>query len=411
MPVELPSAQWDTTPPAPPRLVVWLGILIVIVLASVTWTLLTWPKGVPTQTAWFWARLFAFPALAWCFLYGLRWLYHEQEAVRLQAEDEALAAERAAALLFAREPLAMLAVDYLCALGSSGVAARIADGERKLESRLTLSGDASVRHTALEIPGLTQEDRFQSCFEALLRRLNTVLTQIPRRVPLTVYLALPPEAMQDKVLQLWQRCWEAAGCHASDTVALSLGQGVMALDDWLDIRGGPALEKFALFVAVQLHDVPSDNSAEAAVALLLGWAPLAEKMGLNASALLHRPVCDGVISVSETMSRAILWGNTEANNIGDLWVAGLEKDDHHALMQAASDVSVGLTTSEQAGAIHDMDTALGHAGVAAAWLALALAAERASHQRKPQLAASRQCTLRMAVLLPASATEDAGQQG
>ncbi len=81
----------------------------------------------------------------------------------------------------------------------------------------------------------------------------------------------------------------------------------MALDAWLDETGGPALERFRLFVAVQLHETPPQNSAEAAVALLLGWAPLAERLELPAIATLHRPVA-AAHGLADTIRTAALFG-------------------------------------------------------------------------------------------------------
>ncbi|QAU23568.1 hypothetical protein EO087_07410 [Dyella sp. M7H15-1] len=411
MPVELPTPQWDTTPPTLPRPFVWLGLFVAIMLAGVILALLTWPKGEPTDTAWFWMRLLAFPALAWCLLFGLRWLYHEQESARLQAADDVLAADRAKALLFAREPLAVLNASYLCAIGPGEAATQIVDGESKLESRDSFSDGTSVRHTALDVEGFNQEERFQSCFTALIRQLATSLTEIPRRVPLAVYLQLPADAPHEQIFALWQYCWDAAGYRSVETTLLHEEQGIMALDEWLDIRGGPELEKIALFIAVQLHEMPSANSAEAAVALLLGWAPLVERKALPSLALLHRPVEDSKDNVNETISRALLWGNAEAANVEHLWQAGLTHADASSLMQASSDLSLGLSSKQAADGIHDIDAAIGDAGVVAAWLAMALAIEHVSQTHMPQLVASRQNTLRATVVQPVATHQESGLQG
>lgn len=411
MPVELPTARWDTTPPAPPSPIVWLGLFLTIMLVGVVSTLLTWPKGEPTNTVWFWMRLLVLPALVGCLLFGLRLLYQEQECARLEAEEEALAADRAKALLFAQEPLAVLDVSYVCAMGYSDVAAKIVNGDSKLESRNTLSGGTSVRHTALDVEGFSQEERFQSCFTTLLRQLATALTAIPHRIPLAVYLQLSSPAPHDRILELWRHCWTSEGCRPVEAIVLRDEQGVMALDEWLDVRGGADLEKIALFVAVHLDETPDADSAEAASALLLGWAPLVERKGLTSLALIHRPAQDAKDNVNATISQAILWGNTEAVTIDHLWQAGLAHADQRALMQASSDLSLGLSTVEPSEGTHDVDAAIGHAGVASTWLALALAVEHASQTQAPQLVASRQSTLRAAVVQPIATNQEPGQQG
>jgi hypothetical protein len=175
----------------------------------------------------------------------------------------------------------------------------------------------------------------------------------------------------------------------------------MALDGWLDIRGGPELEKFTLFVSVQLHHKPPPNSAEAAVALLLGWAPLAERRGFKPLALLHRPVEVDAMVLSAAVPLALLWGKAEASQLNDLWQAGLKGKDKSALVQAASDLSLGISQSDELSGIHDIDVAMGDPGVAAGWLALVLAVEHAAMTGKPQLMATREGALRLAITQPA----------
>lgn len=389
------------TPPTPPKPLVWLGWFTAIMLTGMVWTLLTWPEGTPTGTVGFWTRLLVLPAFAWCLLFGFRLLYHEQESERIEAEEAALGADRANALRFAQEPLAVLATGYVCALGGGDVAAKIVDGEGKLASA-TASDGMSVRHTALDVPGFTHEERFRSCFTLLLDKLAGALNTVPQRVPLAVYLQLPPEADTVRIVDLWRACWTAAGHRPADPVLLRPERGIMALDAWLDVRGGPELEKVALFIAVQLDDVPQADRGEAAVVLLLGWAPLAERHGMAAQARVHRPAEAVDDDAHDVVSQALLWGNPNAAELGCVWQAGVAHADRPALARASSGLSLGLT--------QDIDAAIGDAGVAAPWLALALAIEHASRTKTAQLMVSRQNTLRAAVIQPVAADNDAEQQ-
>ncbi|HET7329369.1 hypothetical protein [Dyella sp.] len=384
---------------------------IVIVVGGAVSTLLTWPKGEPTNTVWFWLRLLGFPALASLLAYGLRLHYCEQETARLQAEDDVLAEDTAKAIQFAREPLAVLASTYVCAF-ENNAAEKIVARQSRLEAHRPANGKFAIRHTALSQFNQTSLlNRYRSCFDGLLQHIGPSLHQLPTKVPLEVHLQLPTDAVHDGIVEAWRDCWQSAGFQSVETTLVPQELGVMALDAWLDIRGGPGLEKFALFVAAQLHDKPPANSAEAVAALLLGWAPLTERKGLTASALLHRPVQEEKDNVNEAMSRAIQWGNSEATKIHDLWQTGLEPSDRSALMQTAADLSLGLSQSEDGGGIYDVDAAVGHAGVASAWLALALAVEHTSHTQRPQAVATRQTTLRVTVIQPATTIMESGQQG
>ena len=108
MPVQLPALPSPARWPSPPKPIVWLALFVVFMLAGAALTLLTWPKNESTSSAWFWTRLLAFPALAWCTALGLRLFYYDEETARLRAEEATLEADRLRAIEFAREPLAVL---------------------------------------------------------------------------------------------------------------------------------------------------------------------------------------------------------------------------------------------------------------------------------------------------------------
>lgn len=174
----------------------------------------------------------------------------------------------------------------------------------------------------------------------------------------------------------------------------------MVLDEWLDIQGGPALETFTLFVSVQLHDKPPENSAEGAVALLLGWAPLAERLGMAPLAMLHRPIEADDASWCDAIPTVLQWGKTTAAQINDLWQVGLQRVDKTALLQRAPDFSVSISQATDFAGVQDIDVALGNPGVVAGWLATVLAIEHARQICEPQLIAWREGTLRLAIAQP-----------
>jgi hypothetical protein len=106
--------------------------------------------------------------------------------------------------------------------------------------------------------------------------------------------------------------------------------------------------------------------------------------------------------VNDVMSTTLLWGETNASHVSDLWQAGLKKEDKPALIQSTSDLSLGISRTEDLSGIHDIDKALGNPGIAAGWLAAALAIEHAAQSGKPQLIAWREGSLRLAVAQPAA---------
>ncbi|WCM21660.1 hypothetical protein NDK50_09500 [Paraburkholderia bryophila] len=404
MPVDLPIASFTDASPVPPRLVVWLGLLMLVMLAGAGGTLFTWPQGEPTGSPWFWTKLLVLPALGFCVAFGLRLFYYEQESERVRAEVATLKDDQAKALLFASAPLAVLDCRYLCALENRQAANQKAPAHSILSARVPHSGGSAVRHTALKF-GEPQSlpERYRACFLELLDEIGPAIASLPLDVPFNVCLALPvnPENLeQDDLSAIWQSCWRESGLRPAKASRLFAEQGLMPLDGWLDVRGDVALEKVTLYVCAQLHATPPHNSAEAAVALLLGWPPLLERRGLKPLAMLHRPVDAGTGALDDALLKALLWGRSTAPEIGDLWQAGLASDDKPAILQSASALSLGVSKSWNLSGVHDIDTTLGHAGVAAGWLATAFAVEHVAQAHTPQLIAYRAGSLQLAVVNP-----------
>ncbi|WP_246355702.1 hypothetical protein [Paraburkholderia humisilvae] len=381
-------------------------MFVLIMCAGVLISLLTWPNGEPTHTTWFWIRLLALPALVWCVTFGLRLHYYDEETQRLQAERDVRAEDREKALRFASEPLAVLGCAYLTQPGTADTARKIANGELALVAQTSHAGTHAVRHTALELNEDENENepgRYRACFTALLKQIEDAVAAIPNRIPLSVRLHLPPDADQKSLLNTWQSCWSERNFRQVQAKPLSTKKGMMALDEWLDIRGGPSLERATLFVSVQLHDSPPQSSAEAAVGILFAWAPLADRYALRTQAMLHRPVEAGDSGLEVALSKVLQWGKTLPAEIRDLWQAGLPSTEKGALVQAASNTNLAVSLTTGLTGVHDVDQAIGNPGVCAGWLATALAIEHAVQTGAPQLIASHEGQLRLAVCRPSRA--------
>jgi hypothetical protein len=398
MPVELPQLDPPGAAPRSPHAIVWTVLFVVVMVAGVSVALLTWPKDEAPDTAWFWVRLLAFPALTWCVMFGLRRHYYDEQMQRRQAERDARAEDREKALRFAREPLAVLGYTYLTALGSTDAAVKLEGGEQELCAQTSGGGIDAIRHTVLKLNASKEmHGRYRACFNALLEQISDAVMTVPAKVPLSIRLLAPIDVDKDDLLKTWESCWSAKHLRSAKTKLLSVDQGVMALDEWLDIRSGPALERAILFISAQLYDNPPQSSAEAAVGVLLAWAPLAERHGLTIGALLHRPVDAGGPGLDTALSKVLLWGETTAAEIRDLWQAGLAGQDKRALLQAASNTKLGVSQTAGLSGVHDVDLAIGHPGVCAGWLGIALGIERAAQTGAPQLMAWHDGALRFAV--------------
>lgn len=401
MPVILPREELDGVAPEPPRPIVWFGVFVVFMIAFVVVALLTWPKGEPTSSAWFWIRLLGLPALGWCVVFGLRLHYYDDETARREARMELRRQDRDKAIEFASEPLAVLGHAFLSAAGEASLSEHVLNGDTLLSARKPGAGKDAIRHTVLDNDeGVTLLDRYRRCFEKLLEQMSETLDAVPHDIPLAVGLHVPAGDEQSDILAAWSDCWKSKRSRHAAAELIRTEQGVMMLDEWLDIWGGLSLEKFMLFVSVQLHATPPPGSGEAAVALLLGWAPLAERRGVTSLALLHRPIVADMAEPREGISKALLWGRAEAKRINDLWQAALEREDKTTLLECASGLSLGLSHTSGFPGVHDIDMAIGDAGVCSGWLAIALGAGQASNAGTPQLIVWREGSLRIAVVQP-----------
>lgn len=401
MPIDLPVPPPEAEQPTPPNLVVWLMLLVVFLAVGIAWTLLTWPKDQPTGTPWFWMQLLGYPTVAWGALFGLCLHFHDEDCNDLAARDEVRQADREEAIAFGTEPLAVLGAAYLSAMGPSGVSERIARQESAMQARTPKPGMQAIRHTRLAFTeNGDSPDRYRQAFQALLTAIDAPLRTLQPRVPFDVQLQLPGDAEPEQLLAAWKACWEGCGLRPAEVALVPPKEGLMTLDAWLDEYGGQALEKFTLFVAVQLHDAPPEGSGEVAAALLLGWGPLAERRDLTPVAMLHRPAACDADGLTGAIKTAALCGVATPEELHHLWQSGLSKADKAALLKSASDVALGAANADGLAGVYDIDGALGNPGVTAAWFAAALAIEHAQDSNAPQLIACREGALRLAVVHP-----------
>lgn len=115
---------------------------------------------------------------------------------------------------------------------------------------------------------------------------------------------------------------------------------------------------------------------------------------------MHRPVEADLDATDAPISTALQWGRTTGDKINDLWQTGLERMDKAALVNSLSDLSIGVSQTENLAGIHDLDITLGYSGNAAGWLAVALGIEHATQNNTTQLVAWRESTLRFVVVQP-----------
>ncbi|MGT2458949.1 hypothetical protein ACU4GI_39805 [Cupriavidus basilensis] len=367
----------------PPRMIVWTMIFIAFIACAVVLTLALWPNGVATQDWKFWVWMFAVPSLLYAIVLAVRLhFFHEMPAVRTQARND----ERQVVIdhntAFAQRPLALLASAYITPMGDKDIALRIASGEQCIEAEAVRDTQEVLRHTKLPAsPFDSKGDLLVSLFRRLLARLEVPIEAIPARAKIAVWLHVADEQAAGEAESAWARASARFEGRLLSATRVHAGKGLMVLDDWLDqllVQGCP---QYALIVAVQLRDLVLESTGEAAVALLLKDGPARPDKTDLLPISVHRPVVTAACPDWTVLSTAIQWGACMPEYIQVVWHSGLGKAGRDQiageLSPQASDVSraqgaTGVLTGS------DVDSALGHTGIASGWLGVALAAEHAS---------------------------------
>ncbi len=194
-------------------------------------------------------------------------------------------------------------------------------------------------------------------------------------VDLCIDSVLDAETVGKRVLSLLQDTFRTSRIDINPPKsALSL----FHMDSWFDDMRS---DEIKLLVAVQLRKATSevliDGVAEAGSMLLVSAPSVARKMGELSPLCIHRPATDMAEQVADTLKLAIRWGRASFDNIGAIWRTGLAGETAR-IIHSSCHFASGMETV-------DLDTTIGKAGVASAWLATTLATANAALTNEPQL--------------------------
>lgn len=200
--------------------------------------------------------------------------------------------------------------------------------------------------------------------------------QFPENASLVVILDVSSSLSFPAVRNIWQEAWQESGITCALEYTGSNGPGVV--NHWLDHRIKD--DAMLLIVGLQIDPVVSNNTAEAAVALLLGNRLTQE--ALEPLALLHRPDAAPTGELREGMNMAAYNVPLKENIVKNLWLAGLTGEQRAEVIECQNAHPAQSVEDE---AVISLDTSMGHAGAAAPWLAIAAATEIARQTQSPQM--------------------------
>jgi hypothetical protein len=361
--------------PVPPKKSRWLAVLVAMLVISVIFMRIF---GRYVDNNHFWLVAIGTPAVVWIVIFGFRmWIWSLQDSKAngfdRRREQWILSETRRA-----RRALQVLNATFITAHQEdkqSSVAVEMLNNHSIIISQSDWKGEESRRLSRI----LTEpEDTPGSVISRLFSELIADLPvhQFPETASLVVILDVSSSLSFPGVRDIWQEAWQESGITCALEYADSNGLG--GVNHWLDHRIKD--EAMLLIVGLQIDPVVSNNTAEAAVALLLGNRLTQES--LEPLALLHRPDAAPSDELSEGMNMAAYNVPLKENIVKNLWLAGLTSEQRTEV--------IGCQNAHPAQSVEDeavvsLDTSMGHAGAAAPWLAIAAATEIARQTQSPQM--------------------------
>jgi hypothetical protein len=376
MPVDLGALPDRVKVPDEQRaLVPWLIALVLILAAGAAASILTWPDGRSTQTPWFWMRAFGLPALLWLSVYSA-WRFVNAHRRRNALEDNA-AIDRKEQRLHDDASVPFTVIGQSWRLSSWDDKQRAEDAMKNRESTDWVGFVIPDRPF---FPGNHADEvlRHAALLEWLLVEMVSPLAhEIKDGRKTAIWLRLDSLLPTDDTRAVISRAWATLGLLHPEKVQLLEMMSLYAIDGWLDeCRRQPR----HLAIAVQLRGAISGGlqtgQAEAAAALLLQRMS-ADSADSESVVFAHRPAKASIESFDEGVANALRWGNGDSDPISAVWNAGLSEP----LAKAFKSMKLPMNNA----ATVELTRTVGDAGIAASWLALALAAERAGAGAGAQL--------------------------
>jgi len=330
------------------------------------------------DTRHFWLIAIGAPVVGWIVSFGFRiWIWSLQDS-KANSFDRRREQWILSETLKARRALQILNTTFITAhleYKQGSVAIEMLNNHSIIISQSDWKGEKGKRMSRITTePGETPELVVSRLLSGLIADLP--VGQFPENTSLAVILDISSSLSFPAVQEIWQEAWQESGITCAVEYVGSNGTGVIS--QWLDHRIKD--EAMLLIVGLQIDPIDSNNTAEAAVALLLGNRLTQE--ALEPLALLHRPDASSPGELSEGMNMAAYNVPLKGNIVKNLWLAGLT-GGQHAEVIACQNAHPAQSVADDS--VISLDRSMGHAGAAAPWLAIAAATEIARQTQSPQM--------------------------
>ncbi|PNB70916.1 hypothetical protein C1X64_27570 [Pseudomonas sp. GW456-E7] len=404
MAVRLDQVPAMASRPAPPRIWLWLGLLTLLLLACAGATLVFSTPALRQRPMDFWALALGVPLLIWSMLsFGRALLYISQQRAA-DGWDESRVEDLTRKLRRGRRSQQVLSVSLHTALREPGQEQSrqldaLLSGTKALKTQSSWLDSTLLRHSRL--PYGTHEAPEQVLLQVMvqvLADLGKTLAQVPDDTPLALLLEVDSALPEHLLHRVWRQAWSESGIRQS-TVPVE-GDGLEALDHWLDHR--IADQALLLVVAVQFAPQNPEGRAEAAVGLLLGNR--LTQNAVPALAYLHRPEAQReptTEALLQAAHQALIWAPLDGEPIVHAWRSGVGAQHEEAITTVLAHIRMPMPNTQ---GFCNLDSLLGHPGVASSWLPIAAATQAIARGTGPQFIFSggscREAGLWSTVLVP-----------
>ncbi|QFH50777.1 hypothetical protein [Leclercia adecarboxylata] len=361
--------------PVPPKTSRWFVTLAGMLVISV---ILMRIFGRYIDARHFWLIAIGAPVVGWIVSFGFRiWIWSLQDS-KANSFDRRREQWILSETLKARRALQILNTTFITAhleYKQGSVAIEMLNNHSIIISQSDWKGEKGKRMSRITTePGETPELVVSRLLSGLIADLP--VGQFPENTSLAVILDISSSLSFPAVQEIWQEAWQESGVTCAVEYVGSNGTGVIS--QWLDHRIKD--EAMLLIVGLQIDPIDSNNTAEAAVALLLGNRLTQE--ALEPLGLLHRPDASSPGELSEGMNMAAYNVPLKGKIVKNLWLAGLT-GGQHAEVIACQNAHPAQSVADDS--VISLDRSMGHAGAAAPWLAIAAATEIARQTQSPQM--------------------------
>lgn len=359
----------------PPKISRWFVVLAAMSVISV---MLMRIFGRYIDTRNFWVLAIGTPVVVWIVSFGFRmWLWSLQDS-KANSFDRRREQWILSETRKARRALQILNMTFITAYQEdkqASVAVKMLNNHSIIISQLDWKGNEGKRLSRIATePGETPELVISRLLSELIADLP--VDQFQENSSLAVILDISSSLSFPAVQEIWQEAWQESGIACAVEYVNSNGPGVVS--HWLDNRIKD--EVMLLIVALQIDPAASNNTAEAAVALLLGNRLTQDT--LEPLALLHRPDASSPGELREGMNMAAYNVPLKGNIVKNLWLAGLTSEQYAEVITCQNAHPAQNVADDS---VISLDRSMGHAGAAAPWLAIAAATEISRQTQSPQM--------------------------